>query len=88
MIEKTANEKNVTISQLAIAWVLAQGNDIMALVGSRTVGQLHLHDTVKAIDISLSNEDLQRRAGSTERVPSNSAMLPINLNENGLFKFK
>lgn len=66
MIEKTTNEKNVTISQLAITWVLAQSNDIMALVGSRTVGQLH--DTVKAIDINLSNKDLQRRAGSTERV--------------------
>ena len=66
MIEKTTNEKNVTISQLAITWVLAQSNDIMALVGSRTVGQLH--DTVKDIDINLSNKDLQRRAGSTERV--------------------
>ena len=63
-----------------------RGNDILALVGSRTVDQLH--DTVKAIDIHLSPEDLQRiEQMIPKEYASNSAMLPINLDENGLFKF-
>jgi oxidoreductase, aldo/keto reductase family len=86
LLKEMADEKNVSVSQLAIAWVLAQGNDILALVGSRTVDQLH--DTVKAIDIHLSPEDLQRiEQMIPKEYASNSAMLPINLDENGLFKF-
>lgn len=86
LLKEMADEKNVSVSQLAIAWVLAQGDDILALVGSRTVDQLH--DTVKAIDINLSPEDLQRiEQIIPKEYASNSAMLPINLDENGLFKF-
>ncbi len=86
ILKEIASEKNVTVSQLAIAWVLAQGDDILALVGSRTVSQLH--DTVKAIDIKLSKNDLQRiEQAIPKRYASNSAMLPIDLDENGLFKF-
>ena len=86
LLKEMADEKNVSVSQLAIAWVLAQGDDILALVGSRTVDQLH--DTVKAIDIHLSPEDLQRiEQIIPKEYASNSAMLPINLDENGLFKF-
>ena len=86
LLKEMADEKNVSVSQLAIAWVLAQGDDILALVGSRTVEQLH--DTVKAIDIHLSPEDLQRiEQIIPKEYASNSAMLPINLDENGLFKF-
>ncbi|MEA4916389.1 aldo/keto reductase [Proteiniphilum sp.] len=85
-LKEIADEKNVTVSQLAIAWVLAQGDDILALVGSRTVGQLL--DTVKAIDIPLSEEDLQRiEQAIPKEYASNSAMLPVDLDENGLFKF-
>lgn len=86
ILKEIASEKNVTVSQLAIAWVLAQGDDILALVGSRTVSQLH--DTVKAIDIKLSKNDLQRiEQAIPKKYTSNSAMLPIDLDENGLFKF-
>lgn len=86
ILKEIANEKNVSVSQLAIAWVLSQGDDILALVGSRTVEQLH--DTVKAVDINLCEEDLQRiEQAIPKEYASNSAMLPINLDENGLFKF-
>lgn len=85
ILKEIADEKNASVSQLAIAWVLSQGDDMLALVGSRTVGQLH--DTVKALDIHLSEEDLQRiERAIPKEYASNSAMLPINLDENGLFK--
>lgn len=86
VLKEMVAEKNVSVSQLAIAWVLAQGGDMLALVGSRTVGQLR--DTVKAIEIDLSKEDLQRiEQAIPKEYASNSAMLPIDLDENGLFKF-
>ena len=86
VLKEMAAEKNVSVWQLAIAWVLAQGGDMLALVGSRTVGQLR--DTVKAIEIDLSKEDLQRiEQAIPKEYASNSAMLPIDLDENGLFKF-
>ena len=86
VLKEMAAEKNVSVSQLAIAWVLAQGGDMLALVGSRIVGQLR--DTVKAIEIDLSKEDLQRiEQAIPKEYASNSAMLPIDLDENGLFKF-
>ena len=86
VLKEMAAEKTVSVSQLAIAWVLAQGGDMLALVGSRTVGQLR--DTVKAIEIDLSKEDLQRiEQAIPKEYASNSAMLPIDLDENGLFKF-
>ena len=84
-LESFAKEKKATISQLAIAWVLAQGKDILALVGSRTVEQLH--DTVKVKDIVLTKEDLAHiEKAIPKEMAFNSAMLPLNLDENGLFK--
>ena len=84
MLKDMANKKGITLSQLAIAWVLAQGDDIMALVGSQTVAQLH--DTVKTIDINLSKDDLlQIEQIIPKEYASNSAMLPINLDRDGLF---
>jgi len=86
ILKEIADEKNVTIAQLAIAWVLAQGEDILALVGSRTVDQLK--DTVKAMDIKISQEDLQRiEKAIPKKEAHNSVMLPLDLDENGLFKF-
>ncbi len=79
-----ADEKGVSVSQLAIAWILAQGNDIMALVGSRTVAQLR--DTVKVADIELDSKDLK----SIEQIipkenTYNSYMLDADIDKNGLF---
>jgi aryl-alcohol dehydrogenase-like predicted oxidoreductase len=51
-----AQRKGVSPSQLAIAWVLAQGDDIISLVGVRR--RNHLRDSLGAVDVSLSEEDL------------------------------
>ncbi|NJK81984.1 MAG: aldo/keto reductase [Chloroflexaceae bacterium] len=53
-----ATEKNVTVAQLAIAWVLAQGQDIVPLVGARRRDRLA--ESLGALAISLSSEDRQR----------------------------
>lgn len=51
-----AQEKGVKSSQLAIAWVLAQGSNIIPVVGSRKRPQLQ--DALGALEITLSAEDL------------------------------
>ena len=57
-IEEIAREKNVTSAQLAIAWVMSRGNDIVPIPGSRSIG--HLEENVKAASITLSAEELKR----------------------------
>jgi aryl-alcohol dehydrogenase-like predicted oxidoreductase len=53
-----AREKGATPVQLAIAWVLARGEDIIPLVGARTRAQLR--DSLGALRLSLTREDLAR----------------------------
>jgi aryl-alcohol dehydrogenase-like predicted oxidoreductase len=58
LIVEMAGEKQVTPAQLALAWVLHQGDFIVPIPGSRKVN--HLEDNAKAADVSLSNEELNR----------------------------
>ena len=56
--EELAKEKSATPAQLALAWLLAQGNDIVPIPSNKT--RAHLEENIKAIDIKLSNDDLAR----------------------------
>ena len=83
-LEQIANEKNATLSQLAIAWVLSQGEDILALVGSRTAEQVQ--NTLKALEISLTKEDLERIEKILPKEKAQSDYMPVmNLAKNGFF---
>ena len=53
-----AAEKGVSATQLAIAWVLAKAESIVAVVGARTVAQLA--ESLAALEISLSPAELTR----------------------------
>jgi aryl-alcohol dehydrogenase-like predicted oxidoreductase len=61
-LQKLAADMQATASQVAIAWVLAQGRslgiDMVALVGSRTLKQLS--ESLGASKLSLSSEDIKR----------------------------
>ncbi len=57
-VEEIAAEKHRTPAQLALAWVLAQGKDIVPIPGTKR--QKYLEENVKALDIKLSQTDLQR----------------------------
>lgn len=63
-----AQEKGVTAAQLAIAWVLARGEDIVPLVGART--RERLHESLGALDIMLTAEELAR---IEQAIPANAA---------------
>lgn len=56
-IKAMADEKGCTPSQLAIAWVLAQGEDIITIPGTRQIG--NLEQNIAAERVILSAADLQ-----------------------------
>ena len=56
-----AKEKSVTPAQLALAWLMAQGEDIIPIPSSKT--RRHLEENLKAIDIKLTKEELARLDG-------------------------
>jgi aryl-alcohol dehydrogenase-like predicted oxidoreductase len=53
-----AGEKGITPAQLALAWVLAQGDDIVPIPGTKR--RSYLEEDAGAADIELSDEDLAR----------------------------
>jgi aryl-alcohol dehydrogenase-like predicted oxidoreductase len=57
-LREIAKKKQVTVAQLAIAWVLSQGEDVIPLVGARKRSQLH--ESISAVDLNLSSDDLLR----------------------------
>jgi aryl-alcohol dehydrogenase-like predicted oxidoreductase len=57
-IEEIAKEKGVTPSQLALAWLLTRGNDVVPIPGSRRTS--HLDENIAAVGITLSPEELNR----------------------------
>jgi aryl-alcohol dehydrogenase-like predicted oxidoreductase len=57
-VEEIATEKSCTPSQLALAWVLAQGDDIVPIPGTRR--RKNLEENVGVMNVKLTAEDLLR----------------------------
>ncbi len=55
-IKKIADEKHITSGQLALAWVLAQGEDIVPIPGTKHIK--YLQENIKALDVILTQNDL------------------------------
>jgi aryl-alcohol dehydrogenase-like predicted oxidoreductase len=57
-VERMAEEKGCTTAQLALAWVLAQGNDIVPIPGTKHVR--YLDENIGALEVKLTPDDLKR----------------------------
>src|SRR5689334_3157718 len=57
-VEEIAREKGCTPAQLALAWVLAQGKDIVPIPGTKR--RAYLEDNIAAAGVELSAADLRR----------------------------
>jgi aryl-alcohol dehydrogenase-like predicted oxidoreductase len=55
-VRELAEAKNVTAGQLAIAWVLAQGDDVVPIPGTKR--RTYLEENVAAAGVQLTDEDL------------------------------
>jgi aryl-alcohol dehydrogenase-like predicted oxidoreductase len=60
-VRRLADEKHITAGQLALAWLLAQGEDVVPIPGTRR--RANLEQNAKACAVSLSPDDLQRLEG-------------------------
>ncbi|MDX3077363.1 aldo/keto reductase [Streptomyces sp. NPDC088354] len=67
-LRKIAEQKGVSVAQTAIAWVLAQGEDIVPLIGART--RERLTEAVGALDVRFDDADL---AAIEAAVPAGAA---------------
>jgi aryl-alcohol dehydrogenase-like predicted oxidoreductase len=81
-VERMAKEKGCTTAQLALAWVLAQGDDIVPIPGTKRIR--YLDDNIGALEVKLSDEDLRRLdailprgAAAGQRYPAHS-MAAVN----------
>lgn len=57
-VEAMAREKGCTPAQLALAWLLAQGQDIVPIPGTRK--RTRLEENVKAMDVRITTDDRSR----------------------------
>jgi aryl-alcohol dehydrogenase-like predicted oxidoreductase len=57
-VEELASEKGVTAGQLALAWVLHRGDDIVPIPGTKRVS--YLEENVAAAEVSLTEEELSQ----------------------------
>jgi len=57
-VEEIAVEKGVTTGQLALAWVLAQGDEIVPIPGTKR--RTYLEENVQAVEVELTGDDLRR----------------------------
>jgi aryl-alcohol dehydrogenase-like predicted oxidoreductase len=58
VIDALAEEKEATAAQISLAWVHAQGEDVVPIPGTKRRG--YLEDNVGALDIELTEDDLAR----------------------------
>lgn len=77
VVEELAAEKNCAPAQLALAWVLAQGDDIVPIPGTKRIK--YLEENIAALDVDLTAEELERigqaipkGAAQGERYPAGS----------------
>jgi aryl-alcohol dehydrogenase-like predicted oxidoreductase len=82
-IERLAKKKGTTTGQIALAWVLAQGHDIVPIPG--TTRHNHLDENIGAVQIELTKAELDdidkmipKDAASGQRYPE-AAMKTVNL---------
>ncbi|MDQ3065865.1 MAG: aldo/keto reductase [Actinomycetota bacterium] len=57
-VEAVADDKGVTPSQLALAWVLSRGEDIVPIPGTKR--RTYLEENAAAVDVELTAEELER----------------------------
>ena len=67
-LEAIAREKRCTPAQLVLAWLLAQGRDVVAIPGTKR--KARVDENLAALEVRLSGEDMQRIA---EAAPLGSA---------------
>ncbi|MGX6448276.1 aldo/keto reductase [Patulibacter sp. S7RM1-6] len=64
VVDAIAGEKGATAAQVALAWVHAQGEDVVPIPGTKR--RTYLEQNAGALDVTLTDDDLARLAGAGE----------------------
>lgn len=65
-VKELAAEKGVTPAQLALAWVLAQGNDVVPIPGTKRLR--YLEDNMGALNVNLTESDRKKIADRVSQI--------------------
>ncbi len=80
-VAEIAEEKGVTPAQLALAWVLAQGEDLVPIPGTKR--RTYLDQNASAVDVELTEDDLSRIAAELPQAAgeryNEAGMASVNL---------
>ena len=80
-VAEIADEKGITPAQLALAWVLAQGEELVPIPGTKR--RSYLEQNAGAVDVQLTDEDLRRIEAELPAVAGErydeSGMASVNL---------
>jgi aryl-alcohol dehydrogenase-like predicted oxidoreductase len=76
-VEEIAREKKCTASQLALAWVMAQGPDIIPIPGTKR--RKYLEENVAAVSVQLTKDDLRRMGEVFPHEAAAGARYPENV---------
>jgi aryl-alcohol dehydrogenase-like predicted oxidoreductase len=80
-VAEIAEEKGITPAQLALAWVLAQGEDLVPIPGTKR--RRYLEENAAAVDVDLTQEDLARLEAELPKVAGDrydeAGMASVNL---------
>ena len=73
-VEQIAAEKHCTPAQLALAWVLAQGEDIVPIPGTKR--RKYLEENAAAAEVKLTGEDLKQIHDAFPPMPPQARAIP------------
>ncbi len=76
-IEKIAAQKSCTVAQLSLAWLLAQGDDIVPIPGTKKLA--YLDENLGSLHVHLSNEDLTLIENARQENPIQGGRYPEEL---------
>lgn len=79
-IQELANQKNCTAAQIALAWLLAQGNDIIPIPGTKRSN--YLKENIAALQVNLTQDDLKALRDIMKEHPIQGARIPEFLGSN------
>jgi aryl-alcohol dehydrogenase-like predicted oxidoreductase len=74
VIRDLGRRKHATAAQIAIAWVLAQGDDLLPIPGMKT--RAHLNDNLGALDVRFSKAELDELNATMARTPVQGERYP------------
>lgn len=73
-IKAVADRKGCSLSQLALAWLLKQGDDIIPIPGTRQIK--YLEENMRAADVVLTDEDEAEIRGIVDKTPVAGGSVP------------